>query len=86
MGVTGRGHSIPKDYSLAGCGEGGASEWGGLVRNGQGLSRVHSSSKERSVKCVRREKHIPGSGGQRATGAGRGHWCVQESVGDRGAW
>ena len=40
------------------------SEWGGLVRKGLGLSRVHSGSKERSVRCVRREKHIPGSEGR----------------------
>lgn len=39
-------------------------EWGDLVRNGQGLSHVHSGSRERSVRCVRRENHTPGSKGR----------------------
>lgn len=30
------------------------------MRSGPGLSHVHSSSRERSVRCVKREKYIPG--------------------------
>lgn len=51
--------------ALTGTAAGVGSHWGGLAGNGQGLGHVHSGSKERSAKCVRREKYVCGGGGDR---------------------